>query len=1131
MKTVIKRFMSLLLCFVMLLPTMNFVSADTKWDAECVLGKQNMFKNASVYGEVSDRLLPAVEKGGREAWELQPASWYYNSAFVDVKNGVSANSGKNVYVEVDYYDETDVGWFRIEYNSRNNPGTMSEKIYTEGSSEWKTAGFVLYAPTFMNDLNGADFAITTISDGYPSIVNISIGGIRVKQLDEVSPLDARIDFNRQIKNFYSDEELSFDLVLSNQIASSYDMDFTYKIINSYGETVAQWTDKTSVPSKGNIKINQKPEGFNVYGRHILRVSGRNEELNYSVCTETEFAYIKKSRFKNDRFGICNHLGWGQAARDPEVIYSMMQKAGVGWTRDEILWKDFEQEIGVFKLQPHHEIMIDLALKYDIEPFIILNGGNALYSEGGGESLTPWDNEYPTTQEGYKVFEEYCYQLVKALEGRVSNFEYWNEYGWGGYNLDKYADFAECMWNGVKRANPEANTVGICAPGTGLDMIKISWDMGAAKHMDEISYHKYANFSPDTANVESNSRSVRELVDSYEEGKGKKIWITEMGYTTYENSHNRSGENLLKEFAIHMEDGLVERMFWYDFTNDGILNDTRESHFGMTEHFGSNHNNRFLAKQAYVTAANMNDIMGTPDFQKKLRLNDDRVYAYHFKRQQDGKDAAVLWSTVENDVVTLKLGDENISVTDNLGNPIEVVGNDEQYTFVLGTRPILVEGDFTYFEEGTPEIYFSETNIVSPYKDTMSVYIYKTIEENVNIEIGEIPDNSKVVLLNKPEFDGKIAALKFSVNGDVNKKIEKPIGITTLSGISYYGGKYDVPTEIPIKLVTESGKVLYDDSIRIEYDKGIDVTGRTRLYEDNNVYRWMMELDVKSNFYTSDLAATVEITEPAVFAKKYNAGVVKAGETSKLRFHLPEIESFTSYKMKAKIILSNGYTHEFEIPIDFALAFYAENKPTIDGEFDANEWVSKGKIVSNRHDQVYLLASGGVWQNTNDLSADTYIMWDEDYLYIASVTTDDIFSCNYTGTSIWQGDSLQFGLAYARETESGEVSTSFTEVGTALSPEGVVFVKYSNESGTTMDTTESISAVKRKGNKTVYEVRMPWSEAVPKGAEIKPNTEIGFSMLVNDNDGTGRRGWIEFGSGIGVYKAVDEFARIRLVPKQ
>ena len=57
--------------------------------------------------------------------------------------------------------------------------------------------------------------------------------------------------------------------------------------------------------------------------------------------------------------------------------------------------------------------------------------------------------------------------------------------------------------------------------------------------------------------------------------------------------------------------------------------------------------------------------------------------------------------------------------------------------------------------------------------------------------------------------------------------------------------------------------------------------------------------------------------------------------------------------------------------------------------------------------------------------------------------------------------------------------------------------------------------------------MPWSECVPYGAVIKENIEIGFSMLVNDNDNAGRRGWIEFGSGVGVYKDASEFARIRL----
>lgn len=1129
MKVKFRKFLSGFLSLCMMLSCAGITKAEEEqWDADCVLGKKNIMKNADVHGEVSGMGLPAVTKGGREGWEVQPASWYYNSAFVDVKNGIGGG-GKNVYVEVDYYDETDVGWFRIEYNSRNNPGVMSEKLNTTGSGEWKTAGFVLYAPTFMNDLNGADFAITTNADYYPSIVKVAIGGIRVRELDEVSPLDMKIDFNRQIKNFYSDEDLSFDIVLENQVSSDYNMEFTYEIVDSYGETVAKWQSSENVPAMGNIRINQKPENFNVYGRHTLRVTGRNEELKYAMYAESEFAYIKVSRFKSDRFGVCNHLAWGQLDRDPEVIYSMMQKAGIGWTRDEILWKDFEKAIGDFKLQPHHERMIDLAIEYGIEPLIILNGGNELYSSGGGESLTPWDNTYPTTPEGYKVFEEYCYQLVSALKGRVSNFEYWNEYGWGGHNIDKYAEFAKHMYNGVKRANPDANTVGICAAGTGLDMIKISWDMGAAKYMDELSYHKYANFSPDTANVEGNSRSVRELVDSYEEGKGKKIWITEMGYTTHENSHNHSGENLLKEYAIHMEDGLVERMFWYDFTNDSTYYDTRESHFGMTEHFSNANHNRFLAKPSYITAAHMNDILGTPDFQKKLRLNDDRVYAYHFKRQQDGKDVAVLWSTGENDYVTLNLGDENISVTDNLGNPVSVAGNNGQYAFVLGTRPILVEGDFTSFCEGTSEIYFSDTNVVSPYKDNMSVYIYKTTDENVNIEIGEIPENSKVELLNKPEFDGKIAELKLSMNGDVNKKIEKPVGITTLSGITYYGGKYDVPTEIPIKLVTESGKVLYDNTIRVEYDKGLSVSGRTRLYDDKNTSRWLLDLDINSLYRQEGLKATMDIIEPQALAKEnIDLGEIKEGNNN-VKIHLKKIPEFTSYKLKAIVKLSNGLVEQVEFPIDFALAFKADTPPVIDGTVNDNEWKSEGKIVSNREDQVDLILDQP-WRGVADLSARSYIEWDKDFLYLASVVSDDVHDNQQTGAAIWQGDSMQFAILLHRTKVNGERVGSFTEFGVALGKDGTqVKHKYSVEDGANYNLDKSETCVKRIGNTTHYEMKLAWDEVLPAGEMPSDNLEISFSMIVNDADKNGRRGWIGFGSGIGKSKEATELARIRLVP--
>lgn len=40
--------------------------------------------------------------------------------------------------------------------------------------------------------------------------------------------------------------------------------------------------------------------------------------------------------------------------------------------------------------------------------------------------------------------------------------------------------------------------------------------------------------------------------------------------------------------------------------------------------------------------------------------------------------------------------------------------------------------------------------------------------------------------------------------------------------------------------------------------------------------------------------------------------------------------------------------------------------------------------------------------------------------------------------------------------------------------------------------------------------------------------LGFSLLINDNDGTGRRGWIEFMSGIGVAKNPAFFGELLLI---
>jgi len=53
---------------------------------------------------------------------------------------------------------------------------------------------------------------------------------------------------------------------------------------------------------------------------------------------------------------------------------------------------------------------------------------------------------------------------------------------------------------------------------------------------------------------------------------------------------------------------------------------------------------------------------------------------------------------------------------------------------------------------------------------------------------------------------------------------------------------------------------------------------------------------------------------------------------------------------------------------------------------------------------------------------------------------------------------------------------------------------------------------RKDGKTVYELEIPVaSVGLP---ELKKGDAIGFSLLVNDNDGEGRKGYLHWGDGIG-----------------
>jgi hypothetical protein len=141
------------------------------------------------------------------------------------------------------------------------------------------------------------------------------------------------------------------------------------------------------------------------------------------------------------------------------------------------------------------------------------------------------------------------------------------------------------------------------------------------------------------------------------------------------------------------------------------------------------------------------------------------------------------------------------------------------------------------------------------------------------------------------------------------------------------------------------------------------------------------------------------------------------------------------------------------------------------------------------------------------------------LYLAVSVRDNTHFQPYKGSSIWQADGLQISTEPNRTTEPG--TGGWNELGFALNSDDNSVQKYrwtAIPGQTQSALVTHLCAVQRVSDKeTLYEIAMPWSELMPIGSTMKPGSDIGFSMLVNDNDGEKRRGWMEYMSGIGLGK--------------
>lgn len=193
-----------------------------------------------------------------------------------------------------------------------------------------------------------------------------------------------------------------------------------------------------------------------------------------------------------------------------------------------------------------------------------------------------------------------------------------------------------------------------------------------------------------------------------------------------------------------------------------------------------------------------------------------------------------------------------------------------------------------------------------------------------------------------------------------------------------------------------------------------------------------------------------------------------------------------------------------------------------GSRDPNELADPSGFVDLTEDGTIELPGHG---GPTDLGGTVVFSADEDALYVEAVIDDNTFAQPHSGSGIWQADSIQVAVAHGLPGESSAIA----ELAAALTPEGsqaFVFQTLDPAGEPGAMTTGSVVVTRDEvADTTTYALEIPWETLL--GAAPPEGAALSLSILVNDSDGSTRRGYLEWGSGIADTKDPSTFRGVYL----
>ena len=281
------------------------------------------------------------------------------------------------------------------------------------------------------------------------------------------------------------------------------------------------------------------------------------------------------------FGMCGTLRASGAELERSV--RLAAEAGVRWNRDDLLWSVIQPTRNTWNWDAY-DSKVDLLLEHGIQSLGLLCYGAPWAVSVQDAAGNPVIQSMPDLE----AWKDFVAATVEHFRGRIHVWEMWNEPNIKNFWKPKpdpraYARLLGAGHAEAKRADPACLVMANNTSCMDLDFHRAVFEEGVYECCDLVCAHPYRwPFLPERTDMAGDLHALAELCSHY--GPVKPVWLSELGAPTHagegESSQWHQAVLLLRYYLVSLATGLVDKIFWYDFRDDGLDAKEPEHHFGI-----------------------------------------------------------------------------------------------------------------------------------------------------------------------------------------------------------------------------------------------------------------------------------------------------------------------------------------------------------------------------------------------------------------------------------------------------------------------------------------------------------------------------------------------------------------------